>query len=623
MFVAIVVTASLAFAFARSVTRQSLWPVFPLLGLALGGAAIIFAMPSWIAVAPRAGGGWWPRPSLGALIVAVLATGPLAGAVYGLASSYAATPPSLRRRQLGWTLTAVLCGVAGVVDAHTIFTGIYPINWATGAASCLAQAYSLLQDRLLAFRTVLRRSFLAVAAGTVGALALLALFSVTGTSEMGVPLLLAGLLLLFMAARLWVSNLEPSFDRWLDGRRRRIQRALRAFEQATRGARGLADVADALRLASRAGFDAELLALVPPAEVPPGLLALSAPLVRDILDEAAPARAVMDALGADALLPLEADRTFVGVAVLAGPGLQPGDDVLVEDLARLGDVASRAWLSARLYEEVARRSEGLEAQVQARTAQLAQALDELRLAQTRLVQAERSSSLGLLVAGVSHEINNALNFISANLPTARRYIDDSSAFLDAAPALVDARSRLPATLDQLGGSVRRTSAIVADLRRFARPDNERRVFRVDEGIETALRLLAHRAAGRVDVGLLCGGNLHIDGHPGPFNQCLLAVLTNAVEAAHEEIWISASEQPSGGVSVTIVDDGPGIAPEWAERVFQPFVSGKPDGSGLGLTVARQIVERSGGRIWIEQAAGGGCAVVMFLPRQAPETGHRR
>jgi len=131
-FAAVVVTAPMALAFACRVARRSLRPVVPLFALAVAGAAVIVAVPSWTVVGQRVGGGWWPRPSLATLIVGLLAVGPLAGAVAVTASSYSASSPSLRRRQLGWTLTAILCGVAGIADANTVFSGFYPINWATG-----------------------------------------------------------------------------------------------------------------------------------------------------------------------------------------------------------------------------------------------------------------------------------------------------------------------------------------------------------------------------------------------------------------------------------------------------------------------------------------------------------
>src|SRR5262249_53017045 len=151
------------------------------------------------------------------------------------------------------------------------------------------------------------------------------------------------------------------------------------------------------------------------------------------------------------------------------------------------------WMNARLYEEVARGQTGLEVEVQKRTAELELALADLKGAQAQLVEAERSSSLGLLVAGISHEINNALNFISANLPTLSRYAAAYEGLLDRAEragvapggadaeAVAGARAGLPVSITGVGAAMRRISAIVGDLRKFARPDAERRLVRVEEG----------------------------------------------------------------------------------------------------------------------------------------------
>ena len=238
-------------------------------------------------------------------------------------------------------------------------------------------------------------------------------------------------------------------------------------------------------------------------------------------------------------MPLSRDKQVQAIAVIGGDALSPADDVLADELRRIGHRAALAWVNARLYHEVARRSAGLEAQVRLRTAELEEALTELKSAQARLVEAERSSSLGLLVAGVSHEINNALNIIHANLPTLIRYSQRYDALVDdlSDNAVQEARTLLPYAISALADATRRTRAIVEDLRKFARPDTERRLVRVQEGLDAALNLLRRRTDGRLDIARVYAGTPSVDGYPGQLNQCFFNLLLNAVEAARSEVWV--------------------------------------------------------------------------------------
>jgi two-component system sensor kinase FixL len=170
---------------------------------------------------------------------------------------------------------------------------------------------------------------------------------------------------------------------------------------------------------------------------------------------------------------------------------------------------------------------------------------------------------------------------------------------------------------RLGEAMRRTSAIVGDLRKFARPDTERRPLHVTDGIDAALNLLRRRTDGRVDVARLYGGVGLCDGYPGPLNQCFFNLLLNAVEAARSEIWVEVRESESG-VEVIISDDGDGVPAELSEQIFRPFFTTRPKAAGLGLTVSRAIVERHGGTISFASPEGGGARVCVRLPPRAPE-----
>src|SRR5207244_2151961 len=132
---------------------------------------------------------------------------------------------------------------------------------------------------------------------------------------------------------------------------------------------------------------------------------------------------------ADAVLPLRHQGQVVGVLLARGGRANKSfDEVARESLANLAGRAAVAFINAALEQALEQRSQHLEQEVEERTRALALAVEDLKSAQAQLVQAERQSSLGVLVAGVSHEINNALNFISGNLPMMERYADDFADF---------------------------------------------------------------------------------------------------------------------------------------------------------------------------------------------------
>lgn len=548
-----------------------------------------------------------------------------------------ALPPCRRRRQLAWAWAALVLGTFGGMDVTTIYTRAYPTGWAWSALSSVTLFYAIAQHRLMATRTFIRQAALGFVGLSAGAVVVAFLVVVTPRSIVAGGWPLAGVVLaMLVAVRIWTSIVEPALSYLFGWRRRRIERAFAEFERSSLDARSTDDVGLCLAEAVKDAFDAHLVRLLPAdrdrkgehpsvAVAERALAEFGTPILRDLvdLDDARAARLLdaLDRLGADALVPLSRDKQLQAVAAISGAALSPADDVLADELRRIGQRAALAWVNARLYHEVARRSAGLEAQVRLRTVELEEALTELKSAQARLVEAERSSSLGLLVAGVSHEINNALNIIHANLPSLTRYSQRYDELLDdgGAAEVEEARARLPDAIRALGEATRRTRAIVEDLRKFARPDAERRLVRVQEGLDAALNLLRRRTDGRLDIARIYAGAPSIDGYPGQLNQCFFNLLLNAVEAARSEIWVVLKQRgEDGGMELVITDDGDGIMPEDQERIFQPFFTTKPKAAGLGLTVSRAIVARHGGTLTIASEPGGGVTVRVSLPPTAPE-----
>ncbi|HEY7954728.1 MAG TPA: HAMP domain-containing sensor histidine kinase [Polyangia bacterium] len=642
-FVAISFAGPVSLRFATLLARAPARFDRAAVALGLVCAVAIVAFPSLTQVKPRPGGGLWPIACPSFAIAAISALPPMLYGIERVRRAWRALKPCVRRRQLGWAWAALMVGALGGTDARTLFVDSYPLGWLTGSLSCVLLVYSLAQRRLMAFQTFARQSLLGLAGAlSVGGVVLaLAWICSLGTSReelrlLSAPrLLAAGAFALFLLSRLWVGAIEPALSKVLGRRRRRIERAIAELERRSLGARSTAEVEAQLGDALARGFGARLIGLLVPdpdgAPFDPALARLRSPALRDLvdLDDRASAALVvaLDRLGAEAVVPLLRDDLLVAAAAIAPAeprSLRPADDELASHLGRLGERAARAFVNARLYQEVARRSTGLEAQVRMRTAELEDALFELRAAQARLVEAEHASSLGLLVAGVSHEINNALNFISANLPSLARYVTECERVVAAGPAagdprLLAARAALPASLSKIGESVRKTGAILSDLRKFARADTERRLVRVEEGLDAALNLLRRRTDGKLDVARLYSGAPSLEGYPGPLSQCFFNLLLNAVEAASSAIWIVLGERGDrGGVELIVDDDGAGIPPEHLEEVFQPFFTTKTKAAGLGLTVSRGIIERHGGSLTLVSEPGHGTTVRVRLPPRAPD-----
>ncbi|HXU71527.1 MAG TPA: ATP-binding protein [Polyangia bacterium] len=599
-------------------------------------AVICLSFPSLTPVAPRPTGGYWPVPSPTVFVAGLASAPPLFYGMWLMREAGRALPPCRRRRQLAWAFAALVLGTLGGLDLNTVFTRVYPTGWAWCALSSVTLFYAIAQHRLMATRTFIRQALLGSVA--VGAGAIIVAFVVVVMPDAldgGWPLV-GVTLAMFTAMRIWTSVVEPSLSYLFGWRRRRIEGAFAEFERRSLEARSTDEVQLCLGEALKDAFDAHLNRVLPAerdragehtslAVAEAALRESGMPILRDLIDlEDARAPRLLDALdrlGADALLPLSRDKQLQAIAVVSGAALSPADDVLADELRRMGHRAALAWVNARLYHEVARRSAGLEAQVRLRTAELEEALSELKSAQARLVEAERSSSLGLLVAGVSHEINNALNIIHANTPSLIRYSQRYDALVDEVrdPEVQNARTLLPYAISALTDATRRTRAIVEDLRKFARPDTERRLVRVQEGLDAALNLLRRRTDGRLDVARVYSGTASVDGYPGQLNQCFFNLLLNAVEAARSEIWVVLRQrEESGGMELIISDDGEGIEFADQDRVFQPFYTTKPKAAGLGLTVSRAIVQRHGGSLTLLSEPGDGATVRVTLPPSAPE-----
>lgn len=320
---------------------------------------------------------------------------------------------------------------------------------------------------------------------------------------------------------------------------------------------------------------------------------------------------------------------LVGIA-----GSDPAKDFLVEAFAAgADDVVSktdaevlalrvRGFVRRRLLEEDDRRIAGQfgerERAVERANRDLADANRQITEAQAKLVQAAKMASLGELVAGIAHEINNPLAFILAHQGTVERLLNElpNAAPEAATRALDKARQRV--------GSMRmgltRIQDLVLNLRKFSRLDEgERALVNVPEAIETVLALIQHKLGDRIAVERSFAGRPEIHCTPALLNQVVMNILGNAADAMPEGGIIRINTLSTPEVDeIRISDTGPGIPEDLREKIFEPFFTTKPVGSGtgLGLAIAYSVVQAHSGSLTVEAAPDGGACFVIGIPRQA-------
>ncbi|HEY9603623.1 MAG TPA: ATP-binding protein [Allocoleopsis sp.] len=308
-----------------------------------------------------------------------------------------------------------------------------------------------------------------------------------------------------------------------------------------------------------------------------------------------------------------------------------------------------------------------EAQLKAQSTELEQTVYQLKQAQAQLMQSEKMSSLGMMVAGIAHEINNPVGFVYGNLTPAEEYIQDLLGLINLyrqhypvpVPAIqaytedIDLdflMEDLPNLLDSMKVGAERIRDIVTTLRTFSRVDEAKmKPVNIHEGIDSTLVILHHRLKekhGRLPVEVVKKyGNLPpVEGYAGQLNQVFMNILVNAIDALDskrlrescansesissricppprieirtELIHSGESNSESKNVVIRIIDNGSGIT-EWVRlRLFDPFFTTKPvgQGTGLGLSISYQIVvAKHGGQLQCRSVPGEGTEFIIQLP----------
>ncbi|HLO48695.1 MAG TPA: ATP-binding protein [Kamptonema sp.] len=285
----------------------------------------------------------------------------------------------------------------------------------------------------------------------------------------------------------------------------------------------------------------------------------------------------------------------------------------------------------------------LYSQTQEQVKLLDNALNQLQKTQIHLVQSEKMSSLGQMVAGIAHEINNPVNFIFGNLPHICDYVGDLlelvHLYQQNLPALPTEIEKFEADIDleflakdlpQILSSMRigteRIRDLVLSLRNFSRLDEmDKKQADIHEGIENTLLLLSHRLKHDISVVKDYGKLPLIECYPSGLNQVFMNLLNNGIDAllecdrADKVITISTAiieEDRVKWLRVAIADNGPGIPDRIKDQIFNPFFTTKPigKGTGLGLAISYQIVvDTHGGKISVLTPPNAGTEFIVQIP----------
>ncbi len=264
---------------------------------------------------------------------------------------------------------------------------------------------------------------------------------------------------------------------------------------------------------------------------------------------------------------------------------------------------------------------------------------EIKLDETtkRLVQSEKLASLGELAAGVAHEINNPVGYVSSNLTTLQKYLAVYEKVLDAPEADSDEMAALKKRLNytfirddlqnlmkETQEGVGRVKTIIQDLKDYARTNVATHYVASDiqVGLKSTLNIARNQLKNRADVRLQLGHLPLVECAPSQIDQVFLNLIVNAAQAMPEgkmgliDIRTDCDERQ---VWIEVQDNGPGIPPEILKKIFDPFFTTKDPGTGtgLGLSVSQNIIQQHGGKLEVSSTVGVGTTFKITLPMKRP------
>ncbi|MGD1903120.1 MAG: ATP-binding protein [Geitlerinemataceae cyanobacterium] len=362
-------------------------------------------------------------------------------------------------------------------------------------------------------------------------------------------------------------------------------------------------------------------------------------------------REILESLGivSQLVLPLGTRANQFGAIVCAhGKEARTWTHGEVELLHAAVDQLAIAIDQAEMYAKTCAAARAAETQAR----KLQDAMRNLKKTEAQLVQNEKMSSLGQMVAGIAHEINNPVNFISGNLTHANDYIGNLLALIDLYQekypkpdaAIEDEMEEiefeflqedLPNLLESMRMGADRIREIVVSLRNFSRLDEaDMKPVKIEDGIDSTLLILQSRLKANADVKAIeiiknYGDLPPVACFPGSLNQVFMNLIANAIDAedtnrkaenGNPQIAIS-TKSLGERVLISVTDNGSGIPEELVNQLFDPFFTTKPvgKGTGLGLSISYQIVvEQHGGRFWCESEVGKGTTFFVEIPIQQKE-----
>jgi two-component system NtrC family sensor kinase len=292
-------------------------------------------------------------------------------------------------------------------------------------------------------------------------------------------------------------------------------------------------------------------------------------------------------------------------------------------------------LLAEAFNDLSKRTFDSQKALKDKLQELEKANNEIRDTQARLVHNAKMASLGQLVAGVAHELNNPIGFIYANMSHLRDYSQKLLHLIDVAehePEKLEKEKDkadleyivkdLPKLISSCEDGARRTRDIVLGLRGFSRLE-EAQIKQVDihEGLENTLQLLTGELKNRIKVHKHFEKLPKVNCYPSQLNQVFMNVLSNAAQSIESEGEIHITTKPIGAdrVEISIRDTGKGMSKTTVEKIFDPFFTtkGLGSGTGLGLSISYGVIQKHGGEILVSSEPGKGTEFRIILPIHGP------